>query len=72
MFSSGRNRGNARGEAGTAQAWPDRRDNYLRQRRQEEILEQLNRVYGGQPDRGERRTTARMKARFRRTIEEHW
>ena len=45
---------------------------YLRQRRQEEITEQLNRVYAGGPDASERRTTARMKARFRSTIKDRW
>jgi len=45
---------------------------YLRHRRQQEVAEQLNRVYAGEPDAAQRRTTARMKARFRRTIRERW
>ncbi|MBZ5592878.1 MAG: type II toxin-antitoxin system VapB family antitoxin [Acidobacteriia bacterium] len=45
---------------------------YLRRRRQQEVAEQLNRVYSGKPDLAGRRTTARMKAKFRRTIKERW
>ena len=43
---------------------------YLRQRRQEQVTEQLNRVYAGGPDASEQRTTAGMKARFRSTIKD--
>ena len=45
---------------------------YLHQRRQQELLEQLNRVYAGDPDLPEQRTTAKVKAKFRRTIKEQW
>lgn len=36
------------------------------------LLEQLNRVYAGNPDLPEQRTTAKMKGEFRRTIKERW
>jgi hypothetical protein len=45
---------------------------YLRRQREREIGEQLNRVYTGQPDSSGRRTTARMKAKFRSTIKDRW
>jgi metal-responsive CopG/Arc/MetJ family transcriptional regulator len=45
---------------------------YLRRRRQAEVAEQLNQVYTGKADLPERRTTARMKAKFRSTIKERW
>jgi metal-responsive CopG/Arc/MetJ family transcriptional regulator len=45
---------------------------YLRQKRQEEMTGQLNRVHAGGPNPSERRTTARMKARFRATIQDGW
>jgi Arc/MetJ family transcription regulator len=45
---------------------------YLNQRRQQELLEQLNRVYGGDPDLPEQRTAAKLKGKFRRTIKEAW
>lgn len=47
-------------------------ESYLRQRRHEAILEQLNRVYAGEPDSADRRTTARVKAKFRPAIQERW
>jgi metal-responsive CopG/Arc/MetJ family transcriptional regulator len=46
--------------------------NYLRQRRQEEMSECLNRVYADPPDTAERRTTSRMKSKFRTTIRQRW
>jgi metal-responsive CopG/Arc/MetJ family transcriptional regulator len=46
--------------------------NYLRQRRQEEMSERLNRVYADPPDTAERRTTSRMKSKFRATVRERW
>lgn len=46
--------------------------NYLRQRRNREILERLNKVYAGDPSPEERRTIAGMKRRFRSTIRENW
>jgi metal-responsive CopG/Arc/MetJ family transcriptional regulator len=45
---------------------------YLHERRQQEMLDQLNRVYAGAPDLPEQRTTAKMKAKFRRTIRDQW
>jgi predicted transcriptional regulator len=45
---------------------------YIRQRRQEETTEQLNRVYAGPPDAPEHGTTKKMKAKFRTTIRERW
>src|SRR3989442_12197850 len=43
-----------------------------RYRSQEQMLEQLNRVYGDEPAPAERRDTARMKATFRATIKDKW
>ena len=45
---------------------------YLNHRRQEEMIERLNQVYGGQPDAEEARTTQRMKAKFRGAIGDRW
>ena len=45
---------------------------YLLQRGREQTLERLNRVYAGEPDAEEKRTRARMKAKFRSTIRERW
>ena len=45
---------------------------YIRQRRQEEITEQLNRVYSGEPDPAERALTKKMKAKFRSVIRDRW
>jgi metal-responsive CopG/Arc/MetJ family transcriptional regulator len=45
---------------------------YIRQRRQEETTEQLNRVYAGPPDAAERATPKKMKAKFRSIIRERW
>jgi metal-responsive CopG/Arc/MetJ family transcriptional regulator len=47
-------------------------EDFLRHRRQEEMVEQLNRVYGRGPDAEERRTATRMKAKFRGVIRERW
>lgn len=47
-------------------------EDYLRRRRANEILDQLNRVYGGDPEVEERRTMAKMKAKFHSTIKERW
>ena len=40
-------------------------EGYLQERRNARILEQLNRVYAGGANAGEKRTTARMKTKFR-------
>jgi metal-responsive CopG/Arc/MetJ family transcriptional regulator len=45
---------------------------YIRQRRQEEITEQLNGVYGGGRDAVEQATTKKMKAKFRSIVRERW
>jgi len=45
---------------------------YLRKRRNQEILGQLNKVYAGEPSPDERQTVAGMKRRFRSTIRESW
>ena len=45
---------------------------YIRQRRQEETTEQLNRVYARPPDAAEQATTKKMKTKFRTTIRERW
>jgi len=47
-------------------------ENFLRVRRQEAVLAQLNRVYSGAADPAEERATARMKRKFRRAIRERW
>lgn len=45
---------------------------YLRKRQQDKIVEQLNQVYGSKPDAAKKRTAARLKTKFRRTIKERW
>ena len=45
---------------------------FLRERENRRILEQLNRVYGDGPDEEEREYLARMKARYRKIIEGEW
>jgi metal-responsive CopG/Arc/MetJ family transcriptional regulator len=45
---------------------------YLRKRRNQEILGQLNKVYAAECNPEERRTVAGMKRRFRSTIRESW
>jgi metal-responsive CopG/Arc/MetJ family transcriptional regulator len=45
---------------------------YLRHRRQEETVEQLNRAYAGKPDPASAATLKRMKAKFRSTIRDRW
>lgn len=45
---------------------------YLRKRRNQEILSQLNKVYAEEPSAEDRRTVAGMKRRFRSTIRESW
>lgn len=43
-------------------------EEYLRQRRQQQMLEQLNQVYSGRPDP----MTAKLKTRFRKVIQDRW
>jgi len=45
-------------------------ESYVRQRRNREIVKQLNRVYADEASPDERRTIAGMKRRFRSTIRE--
>ena len=45
---------------------------YLRKRRNQEILSQLNEVYAGDPSPEEGRAVAAMKRRFRSTVCESW
>lgn len=50
-------------------------ESYLRDRLRERMLEQINRVYGGddeQTARAERETTIDMKARFRKVVKDSW
>jgi len=47
-------------------------ENYLRQRRKKEILDQLNKVYAEESSLDEQRTLAGMKRRFRSTIRDSW
>ena len=44
---------------------------YLRHRRREQMIEQLNRVYS-KPDSTEARITKKMKTKFRSTIRDPW
>jgi metal-responsive CopG/Arc/MetJ family transcriptional regulator len=45
---------------------------YLRARRRDKMVTQLNRVYSGEPDPSEVRLRTRMKAKFRSTIKDRW
>jgi metal-responsive CopG/Arc/MetJ family transcriptional regulator len=45
---------------------------YLRDRRQQETLERLNRAYAEKPDPASRTTAKNMKAKFRSTIKDRW
>ena len=45
---------------------------YLRRKQQEQLVEQLNRVYAGKPDLAEKRIVRRIKDKFRATIKERW
>ena len=47
-------------------------EDYLRKREQDGTVEQLNQVYGNKPDAAEKRTSGRLKTKFRRTIKERW
>ena len=44
-------------------------EDYLRRRRQEKMVEQLNQTYS---DHSDTRTTQSMKAKFRSTIKDRW
>ena len=46
-------------------------ERFLRQRRHEELTEQLNRVYAV-PDPEERRLPASMKSKLRKTLKDRW
>jgi metal-responsive CopG/Arc/MetJ family transcriptional regulator len=45
---------------------------YLVHRRREKVLAQLNEVYANAPSGEEKRTTTRMKSKFRSTITDRW
>jgi len=45
---------------------------YLRHRRQEQLLEQLNQTYSDRPDPTQAPTTQSMKAKFHPTIQDRW
>jgi hypothetical protein len=45
---------------------------YLRHRREREIVEQLNRVYGQEPAPPDDGMSAKMKAKFRATVRDRW
>ena len=45
---------------------------YLDQRRQQQIIHQLNRVYAGKPEAADAGVTKKMKAKFRSTVRERW
>jgi metal-responsive CopG/Arc/MetJ family transcriptional regulator len=44
-------------------------ENYLRHRRQEQLLDQLNQAYSNEPDPTE---APNLKAKFRSTIKDRW
>lgn len=44
-------------------------ENYLRQRRQEQLLDQLNQAYSNEPNPAE---APNLKAKFRSTIKDSW
>jgi hypothetical protein len=45
---------------------------FLRDRRNDEMLERLNRVYGGEPDPEERRIDAGFKSKLRSVLKDRW
>ena len=45
---------------------------YLRARRRDKMIQQLNQVYAGERDPSEARALSGMKTRFRSTIKERW
>lgn len=47
-------------------------EDYLRDRRNQAILDQLNSVYGDETAKTDKRLTAGMKARFRQVIQSEW
>jgi predicted transcriptional regulator len=47
-------------------------EDYLRHRRQQQMLDQLNQAYSDEPDPGEAGTTQNIKAKFRSTIKDRW
>jgi len=46
-------------------------EDYLRQRREQQILDQLNQTYSDHPE-AEANTTQNIKAKFRSTIRDRW
>jgi metal-responsive CopG/Arc/MetJ family transcriptional regulator len=47
-------------------------EDYLRHRRQQQMLDQLNQAYCDEPDPAEARTAENIKAKFRSTIKDSW
>jgi metal-responsive CopG/Arc/MetJ family transcriptional regulator len=47
-------------------------EDYLRHRRQEQILQQLNQTYSDHPEPAEALTVQNLKAKFRSTIKDRW
>ena len=47
-------------------------NDYLRSRRQAELVEQLNQAYSGDQQQKDKRTAKVIKAKFRATIRERW
>jgi metal-responsive CopG/Arc/MetJ family transcriptional regulator len=45
---------------------------YLRRNQQQQLVEQLNRVYAGKLDLSDKQITRRMKNKFRATIKDRW
>ncbi len=47
-------------------------EDYLRHRRQEQMVERLNEVYADHPDPSDARIVQGMKRKFRRAIKDRW
>jgi len=45
---------------------------FLKQRRNAELLDQINRAYADSPDASERRLLVGMKAKFRAAVRDRW
>jgi metal-responsive CopG/Arc/MetJ family transcriptional regulator len=45
---------------------------YLQQRRNREIIDQLNQVYADSGEAGEQPTAAQVKAKFRAVVKDRW
>ena len=47
-------------------------EEYIRHRRNRQVIDTLNRVYADEPSDAERRTTSGMKAKFGSVIKDSW